>query len=60
MPRYGRVGERASEHPPARFEICAPDFHTPSTVPEMAEGEMIADLVATLGSPDAVLGSVGR
>jgi len=26
----------------------------------MAEGEMIADLVATLGSPDAVLGSVGR
>jgi len=45
---------------PARFKIRAPDFHNLSALPEMAEGEMIADLIATLGSLDVVLGSVDR
>jgi len=45
---------------PARFKIRSPCFHNLSALPEMAEGEYIADLVASLGSLDIVLGSVDR
>ena len=45
---------------PARFKIRSPCFHNLSTLPEMAEGELIADLIAALGSLDIVLGSVDR
>ncbi|WP_339102402.1 NADH-quinone oxidoreductase subunit D [Haloterrigena salinisoli] len=45
---------------PARFKIRSPCFHNLSALPEMAEGEYVADLVASLGSLDIVLGSVDR
>jgi len=45
---------------PARFKIRAPDFSNLQALPEMSEGELIPDMVATLGSLDIVLGSVDR
>ncbi|MDQ2050621.1 NADH-quinone oxidoreductase subunit D [Natronolimnohabitans sp. A-GB9] len=45
---------------PARFKIRSPCFHNLSVLPEMAEGEYVADLIASLGSLDIVLGSVDR
>jgi len=45
---------------PARFKIRSPCFHNLSALPEMAEGEMIPDLIAAVGSLDIVLGSVDR
>ncbi len=45
---------------PARFKIRTPDFHNLSALGEMADGEYVADLIATLGSLDIVLGSVDR
>ncbi|MFC7231224.1 NADH-quinone oxidoreductase subunit D [Saliphagus sp. GCM10025308] len=45
---------------PARFKIRSPCFHNLSALPEMAEGEYVADMIATLGSLDIVLGSVDR
>ncbi|WP_135366505.1 NADH-quinone oxidoreductase subunit D [Halosimplex halophilum] len=45
---------------PARFKIRSPCFHNLATLPEMAEGELVPDLVAAVGSLDIVLGSVDR
>ncbi|NUC74681.1 NADH-quinone oxidoreductase subunit D [Haloterrigena sp. SYSU A558-1] len=45
---------------PARFKIRSPCFHNLSALPEMANGEYVADLIASLGSLDIVLGSVDR
>ncbi len=45
---------------PARFKIRSPCFHNLSALPEMAEGEYVPDLIASLGSLDLVLGSVDR
>ncbi|WP_433631381.1 NADH-quinone oxidoreductase subunit D [Halomicrococcus sp. NG-SE-24] len=45
---------------PARFKIRSPCFHNLSTLPEMANGEYVPDLIASLGSLDIVLGSVDR
>ncbi|HKJ57597.1 MAG TPA: NADH-quinone oxidoreductase subunit C, partial [Halobacteriales archaeon] len=45
---------------PARFKIRAPDFSNLQTLPEMSEGELIPDMIASLGSLDIVLGSVDR
>lgn len=45
---------------PARFKIRSPCFHNLHTLPEMAEGEYVADLVASLGSLDIILGEVDR
>ena len=45
---------------PARFKIRGPSFSNLSVLPEMAEGESVADLVATLGSLDAIMGEVDR
>ena len=45
---------------PARFKIRSPCFSNLQTLPEMAEGEYVADLVAALGSLDIVLGEVDR
>ncbi|WIV66354.1 NADH-quinone oxidoreductase subunit D [Natrialbaceae archaeon AArc-T1-2] len=45
---------------PARFKIRSPCFHNLSALPEMAEGGYVADLIASLGSLDIVLGSVDR
>ncbi|WP_227380665.1 NADH-quinone oxidoreductase subunit D [Haladaptatus halobius] len=45
---------------PARFKIRSPCFHNLSALPEMSEGELVPDLIASLGSLDIVLGSVDR
>ncbi|WP_254767049.1 NADH-quinone oxidoreductase subunit D [Salinilacihabitans rarus] len=45
---------------PARFKIRSPCFHNLAALPEMAEGEYVPDLIASLGSLDIVLGSVDR
>ncbi|WP_324761100.1 NADH-quinone oxidoreductase subunit D [Haloarcula montana] len=45
---------------PARFKIRGPSFSNLSALPAMAEGESVADLVATLGSIDAIMGEVDR
>ena len=45
---------------PGRFKIRSPCFSNLQPLPEMSEGGYIADLVATLGSLDIVLGEVDR
>jgi NADH-quinone oxidoreductase subunit C/D len=45
---------------PARFKIRSPCFCNLQTLPVMAEGEFIPDMVAALGSLDVVLGEVDR
>ncbi|MFB6229329.1 MAG: NADH-quinone oxidoreductase subunit D [Halobacteriales archaeon] len=45
---------------PARFKIRGPSFSHLSALPDMAEGEYVADLVATLGSLDTIMGEVDR
>ena len=45
---------------PARFKIRSPCFSNLQTLPEMANGEYIPDMVASLGSLDIVLGEVDR
>ncbi|MFP4530843.1 MAG: NADH-quinone oxidoreductase subunit D [Halodesulfurarchaeum sp.] len=45
---------------PARFKIRGPSFVNLSSLHEMSEGELISDLVATIGSLDIVLAEVDR
>ena len=45
---------------PARFKIRSPCFSNLHTLPEMSEGEYVADLIASLGSLDIILGEVDR
>jgi len=45
---------------PARFKIRGPSFSNLSALPAMANGEFVADLVATLGSLDTIMGEVDR
>ncbi|MFW6436234.1 MAG: NADH-quinone oxidoreductase subunit D [Halococcoides sp.] len=45
---------------PARFKIRSPCFSNLQTLPVMAEGEFVADMIASLGSLDVVLGEVDR
>jgi NADH-quinone oxidoreductase subunit C/D len=45
---------------PARFKIRGPSFSNLQALPEMAEGEYIPDLIATLGSLDTIMGEVDR
>ncbi|WP_394338574.1 NADH-quinone oxidoreductase subunit C [Halorubrum sp. 48-1-W] len=45
---------------PARFKIRGPSFSNLQTLPEMANGESIPDLVASLGSLDTIMGEVDR
>ncbi|MGN8216444.1 NADH-quinone oxidoreductase subunit D [Halococcus salifodinae] len=45
---------------PARFKIRSPAFSNLQALPEMAEGEYIPDLIASLASLDIVLGEVDR
>ena len=45
---------------PARFKIRSPSFSNLQTLPVMAEGEYLPDMVAALGSLDIVLGEVDR
>jgi NADH-quinone oxidoreductase subunit C/D len=45
---------------PARFKIRGPSFSNLQALSEMANGEYVADLVATLGSLDTIMGEVDR
>jgi NADH-quinone oxidoreductase subunit C/D len=45
---------------PARFKIRGPSFSNLAALPEMAEGEFVPDLVATIGSLDTIMGEVDR
>ena len=45
---------------PARVHVRGPSFINLSALPHMAEGEMIADVVAIIGSIDIVLGEIDR
>ncbi|MFC7078537.1 NADH-quinone oxidoreductase subunit D [Haloarcula halophila] len=45
---------------PARFKIRGPSFSNLSALSAMAKGESVADLVATLGSLDTIMGEVDR
>jgi NADH-quinone oxidoreductase subunit D len=45
---------------PYRFRIRSPDYVNLSVLPHMAQGAMLADVVALIGTIDIVLGSVDR
>jgi NADH-quinone oxidoreductase subunit C/D len=45
---------------PARFKIRSPCFSNLQALPEMATGEYVPDLIASLASLDIVLGEVDR
>jgi NADH-quinone oxidoreductase subunit D len=45
---------------PARVHFRGPSFVNLSALPVMAEGEMVADVVAVIGSLDIVLGEIDR
>jgi NADH-quinone oxidoreductase subunit D len=45
---------------PYRFRVRAPDFVNLAVLPHMAQGAMLADVVALIGTIDIVLGSVDR
>jgi len=45
---------------PYRVRIRTPDFVNLQSLPYMAQGAMLADIVALIGSIDIVLGSVDR
>ncbi|MGH9903098.1 MAG: NADH-quinone oxidoreductase subunit D, partial [Pyrinomonadaceae bacterium] len=45
---------------PARVHFRGPSFVNLSALPHMVEGEMIADVVAVIGSIDIVLGEIDR
>ena len=45
---------------PYRMRVRTPDFVNLSVLPHMAQGAMLADMVAVIGTIDIVLGSVDR
>ncbi|MFB6140960.1 MAG: NADH-quinone oxidoreductase subunit D, partial [Halosimplex sp.] len=45
---------------PARFKIRGPSFSHVSLLPEIARGEFVPDLIATIGSLDPIMGDVDR
>lgn len=45
---------------PFRFRVRAPSFANLCALPKMVEGQMIADVIATIGSIDIVLGEIDR
>jgi NADH-quinone oxidoreductase subunit D len=45
---------------PSRFRIRTPSFGNMGAVPKMIKGQMIADVIAAIGSVDIVLGEIDR
>ncbi|WP_459191691.1 NADH-quinone oxidoreductase subunit D [Halosimplex sp. J119] len=45
---------------PARFKIRGPSFSHLAVLPEIARGEFVPDLIATVGSLDPIMGDVDR
>jgi NADH-quinone oxidoreductase subunit D len=56
---YYLVGEKGSLNP-YRFHVRAPGFINLQSLPKMAEGGLIADIVAAIGTLDIVLGEIDR
>ncbi|MEJ7709512.1 MAG: hypothetical protein WKF84_06550 [Pyrinomonadaceae bacterium] len=59
----GELGVHAKSNggpKPDRVHFRGPSFVNLSALPQMAEGEMIADVVAIIGSLDIVLGEIDR
>lgn len=54
------VSEGTDSKTPYRLKVKSPCFTHVSMLPHIAPGQMIADLVATVGSIDIVLGEVDR
>ncbi|WP_049921624.1 NADH-quinone oxidoreductase subunit D [Halopiger djelfimassiliensis] len=45
---------------PARFKIRSPSFSNLSALPEISRGGYVADLIASIGSLDCIMGEVDR
>ena len=45
---------------PYRFHMRAPSFYNLEALPKMTEGQLVADVVAIIGSIDIVLGEIDR
>jgi NADH-quinone oxidoreductase subunit C/D len=45
---------------PARFKIRGPSFSNLATLPTIARGEYVPDLIASIGSLDTIMGEVDR
>jgi len=45
---------------PSRVHFRGPSFVNLSALPDLARGEMVADVVAIIGSLDIVLGEIDR
>jgi NADH-quinone oxidoreductase subunit D len=56
---YYLVGEKGSANP-YRFHVRAPGFVNLQALPKMIEGGLIADVIATIGTLDVVLGEIDR
>lgn len=56
---YYLVGEKGS-NVPYRFHVRSPSFINLQSLPRMAEGSLIADIVAAIGTLDIVLGEIDR
>ena len=56
---YYLVGEKGSTNP-YRFHVRAPGFINLQALPMMIEGGLIADVIATIGTLDVVLGEIDR
>ncbi len=56
---YYLVGEKGGLNP-YRFHIRAPGFANLQALPKMAEGHLVADIVAAIGTLDVVLGEIDR
>jgi len=56
---YYLVGEKGSTNP-YRFHVRAPGFINLQALPMMIEGSLVADVIATIGTLDVVLGEIDR
>ncbi len=50
----------AAWHEREAYDLRGPSFSNLQALPEMAEGEYLPDLIATLGSLDTIMGEVDR
>jgi len=56
---YYLVGEKGSPNP-YRFHVRAPGFINLQALPMMVQGSLVADVIATIGTLDVVLGEIDR
>jgi NADH:ubiquinone oxidoreductase subunit D len=57
---WASTSSRTDRPSPIRLKINAPSFKNLQVVPHILPGGLLADVVATLGSLDPVLGDVDR